>query len=359
MRKNNKIFRKLFCFIIIIMIILNFLTINVLADVGDYGSDWSDSDWDYDYDYDYGSSWDDDYSYSSWDDDDDYYYSSSYYSGGGYSSSSGFAGMISFIVILIVFCAIISASTKNSRNKYFRTTYFNNRNYGYRNNYPNINGNNRYNTIRRDYRKTVTKTYENPLAAITTEKAQTVENQILAIDVLFSREEFESWVKQIFIKLQYAWTERNWAEIRTFETNELFEQHNMQLNKYIERKQINMLEQVSVSWVKLYNFYQTAERDVLEVAVNSRMIDYIVDEETKEVISGDKYSAKIRTYKLTFIRKKGIKTEPGKITAKAINCPNCGGQLTMTQAGKCEYCGSIVVVDDHGWALSELEPFNK
>ncbi len=360
MRKRNKIFLKIMICIIAFVMMFFINSKNIFADVGDYGSDWSDSDWDsgYDYDYDY------DYDYgSSWDDDDDYYYSSSsYYSGGGYYSSSGGSGIVSFIIILIVFFIIISAATKSSKNRYFRTTYFNNRNYGYRNNYPNINyinGNNRYNTIRREYRKTVTKTYDNPLTAITAEKAQTVEKQILAVDELFSREEFEAWVKQIFIKLQYAWTDRNWAEIRSFETNELFEQHNMQLNRYIERKQINMLEQVSVSWVKLYNFYQTAERDVLEVAVNSRMIDYVIDEETKKVISGDKNSAKIRTYKLTFIRKKGIKTEPGKITAKAINCPNCGGQLTMTQAGKCEYCGSIVVVDDHGWALSELEPFNK
>ena len=364
MKKNNKVFQKFFGFIIIFILFFSVCTIKVWADVGDYGSDWSDSSWDSGYDSgwdsSYDSSWDSDY--SSWDDDDYYYSSSGYYSGGSYSSGSDSAALVSFIVILIIFYAIISISTKNSRNKYSRTNYLN-RNYGYRNNYPNINyingNNNRYNTIRRDYRKTVTTIYDNPLAAITPEKAQTVEKQILAVDELFSREEFESWVKQIFIKLQYAWTDRNWADIRVFETNELFEQHNTQLNRYIERKQINVLEQVSVSWVKLYNFYQTAERDVLEVAVNSRMIDYIIDEETKEVVSGDKYSAKIRTYKLTFIRKKGIKTEPGKITLKAIKCPNCGGQLTMTQAGKCEYCGSIVVVDDHGWALSELEPFNK
>ena len=196
MKKNNKIFRKFLCFIIIFILSFSLCTIKVWADF--YGSDWSDSDWDTGYDYDYDSSWDSDY--SSWD-DDDYYYSSSGYSGGGsYSSGSARGAFVSFIVMLIIFYVIISIATKNSRNKYSRTNYLN-RNYGYRNNYPNINyingNNNRYNTIRRDYRKTVTRTYENPLAAITTEKAQTVEKQILAVDELFSREEFESWVKQL------------------------------------------------------------------------------------------------------------------------------------------------------------------
>ena len=352
MKKNSKILQRIVCFIIIFSSIF---TINAFADVGDYGSDWSDSDWgsSYDYDYDYDSSWDD-YSYSSWD-DDDYYYSSSYY-GGGYSSySGGGSSVVSAIVMFIILYAIIAAATRKSRGRNFRTSSMFDNRYNNWNSY----NRNRYNSIRNDYRRPVQKAQDNPLTAITVEKAQTTEKQILAVDELFSKEEFESWVKQIFIKLQYAWTERNWAEIRPFETNELFEQHNLQLNKYIVRKQINVLEQVSVFWVKLYNFYQTAERDVLEVAVNSRMIDYVIDEETKKIISGDNKFAKNRTYKLTFIRKKGLKTEPGQITLKAVNCPNCGGQLTMTQAGKCEYCGSLVVVDDHGWALSELEPFNK
>ena len=230
---------------------------------------------------------------------------------------------------------------------------YKNRN-GYNYNYVNSNSRNIYGPP-----TPIRPTYENPLNSITNEKALATEKQILAVDSLFSREEFEAWVKQIFIKLQYAWSDRKWEEIRAFETNELFEQHNMQLDRYIQKKQINVLEQVSVFWVKLYNFTQTEERDVLEVAVNSRMIDYVISEESGELLSGSKTDAKMRTYKLTFIRKKGIKTVPGEIGAKAMNCPNCGGQLTMTQAGKCEYCGSLVVLDDHGWALSELEPFNK
>ena len=273
MKKNNILFQKVI--VIIITFILMF-SVNIpisFADVGDYGSDWSDSDWgsssdsSWDYDDDYSSSWDDDYSYSS---------SSS-------GSSMSFGGFLFFVFIIIIICT--SASRKhNSRSNWYRNDYYKNRNIYGRPNTVRPNNNMQYGND------------ANPLNLITSENSQKVEQEIIAVDELFSREEFESWVKQIFIRLQYAWTDRNWTEIRPFETNELFEQHNTQLNRYIERKQINVLEQVSVKWVKLYKFYQTAERDVLEVVINSRMIDYIIDEETKKVIAGDKMKAKIRTY---------------------------------------------------------------
>ena len=353
MRKRNKIFLKIVILIMIFILVFSIKILKSFADVGDFGSDWSDSDWGSSYDSDWGSSYDSDWDYgSSWDDDYSYSYSSS--SRSYYGSSTGETALAFFVFMFVM----VMIFTYVSRKRNSRSNWFRNNNYINRNIYGGMNNPNRYNTVRRSYKNTTVTRYENPLSTITADNAKNVEQKIIEIDELFNGEEFEAWVKQIFIKLQYAWTDRNWAEIRTFETNELFEQHNTQLNRYIMKKQINVLERVAVNWVKLYKFHRTTEKDVLEVAVNAKMIDYIIDEESGKVISGDKTTAKIRTYKMTFIRTIGVKTQPGKITAKAMNCPNCGGQLSITQAGKCEYCGSIVVVDDHGWALSELEPFN-
>lgn len=354
MKKTKKLLLRIMIIVMIFILMFSVNNPKIYADVGDYGSDWSD--YDYDYDYDYGSSWDSDYDYdygSSWDSDYDYDYDYSY------SGSSDFEldlilallfsgnGEAAFILIIFI---LISAATRKSRKRKYRSDWYMRQNMARERE-------RRYRYQYKSKTSYVRSTYPNSNFT-TTNNAQSVEQEILKTDELFNREEFESWVKQVFIKLQYAWTDRDWTGIRTFETNELFEQHNTQLNRYIEKKQINVLERVAVYWVKLHNFYKTAEKEVLEVTLNAKMIDYIIDETTGKVISGDKTTERVRTYKLTFIRKIGIKTKPGKITAQAMNCPNCGGQLKITQAGKCEYCGSIVVVDDHGWALSELEPFN-
>ena len=178
--------------------------------------------------------------------------------------------------------------------------------------------------------------------------------KVKAVDPLFNKEEFISWSKTLFVKLQEAWTERNWETIRTFETNELFEQHKRQLQGYIDNKQINVMERICVKSARLGEFTQTADKDILTVVLSSKMIDYIINEDTKAVIKGDKNTERHSVYKLTFVRAKGIKTQEATGKVKTTNCPNCGAPTSITSSGRCEYCGSVITTDKHDWALSDL-----
>ena len=172
---------------------------------------------------------------------------------------------------------------------------------------------------------------------------------------MFNKEEFISNVKSLFVKLQQAWTDRDWSVIRVFETNELFEQHHKQLQDYIDRKQINKMERICVKSAQLADFKQTGDKDILTVILKSRMVDYIIDEETGKVLKGDKVTDRHSTYKLEFIRKTGVKTKPGSNQINTTNCPNCGAPTQITSSGKCEYCGSVITTGEHSWALANLE----
>ena len=185
-----------------------------------------------------------------------------------------------------------------------------------------------------------------------------VEAQVKEIDELFNKEEFISWAKTLFIKLQNAWTDRDWSVIRPFESNELFEQHKAQLDGYIRNKTINVMDRICVNYAKLYSFYQSGDKDVLIILLNCRMSDYIINEETKEVIKGDKETERVNTYKMTFIRKTGVKTKAGSNKLNTANCPNCGAPTQITSAGKCEYCNSIVTTGEFSWVLNNLERYN-
>jgi len=187
---------------------------------------------------------------------------------------------------------------------------------------------------------------------------ESVEKQIKEIDELFNKEEFISWAKTLFVKLQNAWTDRDWSVIRPFESNELFEQHKAQLDGYIRNKTINVMDRICVNYAKLYSFYQSGDKDVLIILLNSRMSDYIINEETKEVIKGDKETERVNTYKMTFIRKTGVKTKAGSNKLNTANCPNCGAPTQITSAGKCEYCNSIVTTGEFSWVLNNLERYN-
>ena len=299
MRKLKEIAR-----IIILVIVLTFVASSriSIADVGSFedydsgrsswgSSDWDSSSWDYDYDYDSGSNYT--------------------YIGGG----SPLPGIIIFIIIVAISMYVKS---KQKNNWQMPKQQFQTQNYAYK-------------------------------------SEEEVEKEVKAVDELFNKEEFLSWSRDLFVKLQEAWTARDWSTIRVFETNELFEQHHKQLQDYIDRKQINVMERICVKSATLSDFKQTGDKDVLTVILKSRMVDYIIDEETGKVLKGDKVTDRHSTYKLEFIRKTGVKTKPGSNQINTTNCPNCGAPTQITSSGKCEYCGSVITTGEHSWALANLE----
>ena len=184
-----------------------------------------------------------------------------------------------------------------------------------------------------------------------------VEEKVKQVDELFNEEEFNQKAKMLFIKMQNAWTDRNWEEIRPFETDELFEQHKMQIEGYIRSNTINVMDRICVLYSKLLSFEQTGDKDILNVVIKSRMSDYIIDATTKEVVKGDKQTERIKFYRLEFIRKTGVKTNPEETGINDTNCPNCGAPTKITSSGQCEYCKSIITNGEFGWVLNNLEPY--
>ena len=186
-----------------------------------------------------------------------------------------------------------------------------------------------------------------------------IEDKIKVIDPDFNRIEMLTWAYNLYEKLQEAWTNRDWSSIRFYESNELYSQHYNQLQRYKENKQINKIENLDINWIKLYDFTQIGDKDVLTIVLNSTMIDYIINEETEEILQGDMYTKRTNTFKLTFVRKTGTKSKQGEIEVNTTNCPNCGAPTEIGTSGECPYCKTIITTGDFNWVLLNLEPFKK
>lgn len=293
MKSKKNISKILVIFAFVFFVMFCFNNTFTFADYGDFES------------YDSGSSWD-----SDWDSGSSYSYS---------SSSGGTLG--SFITVVIIFIIIGIYISKVQKNG---------------------------NII----------PYNTPQGrAYTTVNQEEVENKIQETDPLFNKDEFLSWASDLFVKLQYAWSDRNLESIRAFETPELYEQTQEQVDRYIKNKQINVLERVSVNFAKLYKFERQGDRDNLTIMLESKMIDYIIDEDTRKIIKGDTNN-KYNHYLLTFVRNTGTKTREDGAKVETMNCPNCGAPTEITSSGKCPYCGSVITTDDHGWSLASLKRFN-
>lgn len=306
--------------IISLMVLLSIISVSCFsfADVGDFES--YDSDWDSDWD---SSSWDSDWSSSSW--DSDYSYGSSY-------SDDSLDGFGAFIFVVIVVVIVLASNSKNGK----------------------VNGTATGNTPQVN-RPIVN--YNRAAYARNTARSENVANEIRKVDKYFNDEQFLASAKNLFVKLQMAWSARDWETIRPLESENLFEQHSRQLQGYIERKQINKIERIAVNFAELVTFAQDNEKDILVVALNSSMNDYIIDEETGNILKGSKDYRVTNTYKLTFIRKKGIVTEEGTDKLKTTNCPNCGAPTTITSSGKCEFCGAVITIGAHDWVLGDMERY--
>lgn len=300
-----------------VIILLSFIIIGIhtvsLADVGSFdrydsgsSSDWgsSSSDWGSS-----SSSWD-------WDDDDDYDYGSS-------SGSGSFGVGFGTIIFIIVVAIIISANSKNKKGP-------------------------------RNYNLGAIPT--RPMPVVDPSKSHIYAERIKEIDPNFSEEKMISFAKDLFVKLQNAWTARDWEPMRPFETESLFEQHKAQVQGYIDTNRINVMDRIAVNYAYLYNFRQEGDRDILEIALKSTMKDYIIDATTNQLLEGSKTQDRTTVYKLTFERKTGVLTSEGTAQIKTTNCPNCGAPTEITSAGKCEYCGSVITTGANTWVLSGLEP---
>ena len=295
--------KKIIVFLMMLLILM-ICTTNVKADVGSFesydsgGSSWSSGSDSWSSSSSWGDSWDSGSSYSSY---------------GGSTGSTTVGGLISVIIIVVIVCIYVFG--KNNSN------------------------------IKGPVQSTIN--YQ--------QREKDVEAKIKQVDPLFSKEEFIASTKSLFIKLQQAWTDRDWSVIRVFETNELFEQHKNQLQGYIDNNQINVMDRICVNYAQLFDFKQEGDKDILMVRLNSRMADYIIDATTKQVIRGNKETEYVNTYLLTFVRKKGLQTKEGTSKINTTNCPNCGAPTQITSAGECEYCGSVITTGEYNWVLSNLE----
>lgn len=184
--------------------------------------------------------------------------------------------------------------------------------------------------------------------------SQAIAQNIRQNDPNFSEDAFIGWSREVFMKIQQAWNDRNWKVIRPFESQELFSQHNQQLDEYIRNNKINKVEKICIRYCGLKSYRVDGDKEVLVVELHATMRDYVVDATSNQVLESDPNRDWFMKYDMTFNRKKGVLTEAGKSNKSTTNCPNCGAPTEITSAGQCEYCKSIITTGEHDWVLSNI-----
>ncbi len=184
---------------------------------------------------------------------------------------------------------------------------------------------------------------------------QQIEQAIAQKDPQFSKERLISWVKEAFITLQMAWTERDCTKFQLFEANALFQQHRAQLQEYIDSGRINVIERLSVSQTYLHKYRETNDTEYLTVYLEARMSDYVIDEKTRNVVQGNPKEEYLMKYFLTLMRQAGVLTDPARSNKSTSSCPHCGASLQITPEGQCPQCGEVITTGAYDWVLENIE----
>ena len=316
-----KIKKTLILFICICLVMVPIVSIADFGDFSggsDYGGGW-DSDWS-------SSSWDSGSSWSSWDNDwsssSSYGYGSSggtYYSGApvvitntGSVGSSVFSSLF-FIIFVIMVIIIIRKMMKQNQSA---------------------------TTIQGE--------------SLTDKNTLTDMRYYTNLDPSFDQSAFEERWSNVYIQMQQCWQNKDISPLRPYFTDAYYAQAESQLRALTNSGKTNYVEHPTVLGVTSRGFYQRDGMDHIVILIRSRIIDYVVDDKTSEVVSGRKDKELFMVYEADVARETGMKTSETTGT-HTINCPNCGAPLNINSTARCPYCDSIVTVDKHDWAITKIK----
>ena len=268
------------------------------ADFGDYSGD-----------SDFGDSSDWSSSDSSWDSSDSYYDS---------SSSDGTGGISIWVIAIILVAAFIWANAGSKKKKAKGGASW---------------------------------------SSAANRKLKTME-EYQQLDENFDETELTSKLSNLYVQMQDCWQKKDISPIRPYCTDAFFTQMDNQLQRKKQKGQTNYVERIAVLSVNFRGWCQEGGNDVLVARLNTRIVDYTLDDATGNLVSGDKNKEKFMVYEWDLVRPTGTKTEKDA-PMQTVNCPNCGAPVEINASAKCPYCGSVITLEEHGFALNAIRAISQ
>ena len=165
----------------------------------------------------------------------------------------------------------------------------------------------------------------------------------------FNEAMFKTKVDNIFVKLLTAVMKENLEEVDHFISDDVYKKYNDYIINLKNNNERQIYDELNVKNTIILSRNIIEEKEIVEVEIISRYMDYIISNNTGDLIRGDDTKRIEKTYTLTFEKK--LNTKEKSIVRK---CPGCGASISVNTSGKCEYCGTIYNLEDYDYILTNI-----
>jgi len=113
-------------------------------------------------------------------------------------------------------------------------------------------------------------------------------SHVRQMDPSFDEGRFKDSVMDIFFKIQGGWMNRDLAVLSALSTDEMKGIFQQDLDRLLQDKQVNRLENIAVRSVEISEVWQEAGQDYITSLIYANLLDYTTDDTTGAVVSGSK-----------------------------------------------------------------------
>ncbi len=165
----------------------------------------------------------------------------------------------------------------------------------------------------------------------------------------FNEAMFKTKVDNIFVKLYTSIMKGNLDDVAHFINSDVYEKYNNYILELDSKNQRQIYDELNVKNTIVLKREIYNDKEVVEVQLISRYMDYIINKDTGDLISGDDTRRIEKINNLIFEKK--VNTKDSTLVHK---CPSCGANISVNTSGKCEYCGSIYNLEDYDYILVSI-----
>lgn len=174
-------------------------------------------------------------------------------------------------------------------------------------------------------------------------------DEFIKKDNTFSESEFLAKVDNTFIMLLTSIMTDNMERVKHKISDALFKKYSAYINELNLRNERQIYDELNVKSTKIMSINENNDNYVIEVLLISRYMDYTINKDSNELVSGNNSSRVEKNNYLTFIKSKGAKKE-----SIAHRCPSCGANIDTNNTGICSYCGSAYDTYSYDWVLTNI-----